>query len=71
MTDTIQGTSAVDGSSATMFIPFIPLCYQAIIMVEEIEMKSNLLRVDRIYSTISSYLTENRVAVMRKTGWRQ
>ena len=52
------------GSSTTMCTPFIPLCYQAVIMIEEVD---RVLRVDRTYSTICSYLTEsNAVAVMRK-----
>jgi len=31
-----DGTGAVDGSSATMYKPFLPLFYQAIIMIEEV-----------------------------------
>ena len=34
--DTTEGTGAVDGSSVTMCTPFVPLYYQAIIMIEEV-----------------------------------
>jgi hypothetical protein len=72
MYDATEEMSAVRVSSATMCEPFVPLCYEAIIMIEKVEMKIILGRLDRMYSTISSYLTENsRFAVMRKTSWRR
>jgi len=34
--DNTDSTVAVDGSSATMYKPFVPLFYRAIIMIEEV-----------------------------------
>jgi hypothetical protein len=47
-----------------MFTPFIPLFYQGIILIEQVD---RVLRVDTTYRSICSYLAEsNAVAVMRK-----
>ena len=66
--DTSKSTGAVEESSVTMRTVFLPLCYQAIIMIEAVEMKNIRTKTKKNFSTISSYLTQNsRVAVMRKT----
>jgi len=64
MYDTTESTGAVGRIEYHNVHTFIPLCYQIIIMIEEVH---RVLRVDTTYSMICLYLTEsNAVAVIRK-----